>query len=73
MKLITLHTFLCCSYSAAKLCPTLCTFMDCMLACQALLSSIISCSFIKFMSIECMMLSSHLIPCCPLITFFKVD
>ena len=64
MKLITLPMFFSCSYSVAKSSPTLCNFMDCMLACQALLSSIISWSLIKFMSIELIMLSRHLIPCC---------
>ena len=36
-------------------------------ACQALLSSTISQSLLKFMSIESVILSSHLILCCPLL------
>ena len=36
------------------------------LAHQAPLSSTISCSLLKFMSIESVMLSNHLILCCPL-------
>ena len=36
-------------------------------ALQAPLSSIISCSLLKFMSIEPVMLSNHLILCCPLL------
>ena len=35
--------------------------------CQALLSSALSWSLFKFMSIELMMLSNHLILCCPLL------
>ena len=37
------------------------------IACQAPLSSTVSRSFLKFMSIESVMLSSHLIPCRPLL------
>ena len=37
------------------------------IACQASLSFIISWNFLKFMSIESVMLSSHLILCCPLL------
>ena len=37
------------------------------IACQALLSYTISWSLLKFMSIESVMLSNHLILCCPLL------
>ena len=49
----------CCS--VAKLCPTLCDLMDC--AYQASLTFTISWSLLKFISIESVMLSSHLILC----------
>ena len=48
-----------------KSCPTLCDPMD--TACQASLSFSISLSLLKFMSIELMMPSNHLILCCPLL------
>ena len=51
----------CCS--VAKLCPTLCDLMDC--AYQASLTFTISWSLLKFISIESVMLSNHLIPCHP--------
>ena len=51
--------------SVAKSYLTLCDPMD--LACQALLSSIISWSLLRFMSIQLVMLFSHLILCRPLI------
>ena len=49
----------CCSVT--KLCPTLCNTA----ALQAHLSSTISGSLLKFMTIELLMLSKHLILCCP--------
>ena len=54
-----------CCWSADKLCPTLCT--PWIAACQASLSFTISQSLLKFMSIELVMLSIHLILCCPLL------
>ena len=53
----------CCS--VAKLCPTLVTSWTS--AHQAPMSSTISQSLLKFMSIESVMPSSHLILCCPLL------
>ena len=50
----------CCS--VAKLCPTLCDSVDC-----RLLSTTISCSLLRFMSTEPVMLSNHLILCRPLL------
>ena len=47
--------------SVAKLCPTLCNPWTA--ACQAFLSFTISWSLLKFMSIELMMPSNHLILC----------
>ena len=51
----------CCS--VAKSCPTLCDLMDC--AYQASLTFTISWSLLKFISIESVMLSNHLITCHP--------
>ena len=48
-----------------KSCPTLCDPWT--TACQTHLSSTISQSLLKLMSIELVMLSNHLILCCPLI------
>ena len=54
-----------CCCSVAKLCPTLC---NCLTAAhQAPLSPAISQSSLKFMSVESVMLSNHLILCCPLL------
>ena len=53
----------CCS--VAQSCPTLCNPMDC--RCQAALSFTISQSLLKFLSIELVMPSNHLILCCPLL------
>ena len=53
---------LCCC-SVAQSCPTLCDLMDC--AYQASLTFTISWSLLKFISIESVMLSNHLIPCHP--------
>ena len=55
--------YYCCS--VAKSCPTLCDPMDC--TCQAPLSFTISQSLLKFIFIESVMLSNHLIFCCPLL------
>ena len=61
--------WLCCCYccSVAKLCSTLWTPWT--EACQAPLSSTISQSLLRFMSIELVMLSIHPILCCPLLLF----
>ena len=40
---------------------------SCIVACQASLSSTLSWSLLRFMSIESMMLPNHLILCCPLL------
>ena len=53
----------CCSVD--KLCLTDCNPMNC--STWALLSSTISWSLLKFMFIESVMLSNHLILCCPLL------
>ena len=53
-----------CCFSITKLCLTLCNPLDCSMA---LLSSTLFCSLLKFMSIESVMLSDHLILCCPLL------
>ena len=53
---------LCCCFSAVKLCSTLCDPVD--TACQVPLSFW---TLLRFMSIESVMLSSHLILCCPLL------
>ena len=55
--------YYCCS--VAKLCPTLCDPVDCTR--QAPLSFTISQSLLKFIFIESVMLSNHLIFCCPLL------
>ena len=57
--------FYVCCHSVDKSCSILCKSMDC--SKQALLSSTISQSLLKFMSVELVMLSNHLILCCPLI------
>ena len=61
--------FGCCSVS--KSCPTLYNPMDCA-ARQAPLSSTISWSLLKFMSIELVMPSNHLILCHPLLFLTSV-
>ena len=57
------YWFCCCS--VAQLCPILCDLMDC--STPSSLSFTISQSLLKFMSIESVRLSNHLILCCPLI------
>ena len=51
--------------SDTQSCPTLCDHMDCSI--QSSLSSTISWNLLKFMSIELVMPSKHLILCCPLL------
>ena len=51
--------------SVAQLCPTLCNLMDCSTPGFFVLH--ISWSLLKFMSIESVMPSNHLILCCPLL------
>ena len=51
--------------SVTQSCPTLCNPMDC--STPGLLSFTNSWSLLKLMSIELMMLSNHLIFCCPLL------
>ena len=55
-----------CRCSVTRLRPTLCNPMD-YTACQTSLSSSIFRSLLKFMSLELVMLSNHLILCCPLL------
>ena len=52
----------CCYSSVAKLCLTLCDPMDC--STQTPLSFTVSQSFLRFMSIESVILFNLLIPCC---------
>ena len=54
-----------CRYSVAELCPTLCIPVTA--ARQASLSFPFSQSLLKFIPIESVMLSNHLILCCPLL------
>ena len=54
----------CCCFSVTKLCLTLCDPMDCS---APSLSFTMSQSLLRFMSIESMMLSNHLILCHPLL------
>ena len=54
-----------CCCSAAKSYPTLCDPMDCSMSGSS--ASTISWSSLKFTSFESMMLSNHLILCCPLL------
>ena len=62
---------LCCCCSVAKSCVTLCNPVDCstpsLLARPASLSLTISWSLPKFMCVELVLLSNHLILCCPLL------
>ena len=64
--LFTIYIYLCCCCcSVAKLWLTFCDTLDC----STSGSSVIHClpSLLKFMSIESVMLSNHLILCCPLL------
>ena len=56
---------LCMCAKLLQLCPNLVTLWTA--ACQASLSFILSWSLLKLMSIELVMLSNHLILCCPLL------
>ena len=58
-------TVYCCFCSISQSCPTLCNPMY--WACQVPLYSTVFCGLLKFMSIESVMLSHHLILCCPLL------
>ena len=60
----------CCCCLVAKLCLTVWDPVDCRM--QAPLSSAISQSLLKFMSIELVMLSDHLILCHPLLFLLSV-
>ena len=57
--------FPCCFCSVAESCLTLCNSMD--YSCQAPLSSTIFQSLLRFMFIELVMISNHLILCCLLL------
>ena len=57
------HTVEFCCCSVAKSCRTLCVSLDCSSLDKAPLSFTISWSLLKFMSIELMVLSNHLILC----------
>ena len=62
-----MNQFLCC-WSVTKSCPTLgLQSTPWTAACQALLSTTISQSLLKFMSTESVTLSNQLILCCPLL------
>jgi len=58
-----IHTH--CCFSVTESCPTLCKPMDCSITGSPSLT--ISWSLLKFMSIESVMPSKHLILCCPLL------
>ena len=60
----------CCCHSVAQSCLTLCNPMDC--STPAPLSSTISWSLLKFMSSESVVLSNHLILCCPLLLLSSI-
>ena len=55
-----------CCFSVTMSCATLCDAMDCSMR-EALLSFTVSPSLLKFMSIELVMPSNHLILCLPLL------
>ena len=63
-KLPIIMQCVCCCCSVTKLCLTLCDPVD-YIACQASLTFTISRSLLKLMPTELMMLSNHLILCCP--------
>ena len=58
-----IHIYCCCS-SVDRSCLTLCDPMDCSMPVSCVLSTV-SWSLLKFMSSELIMLSNHLILCCP--------
>ena len=62
-----MHLISCCCCLVTKSCPTLCYPMDCSTCTPCPLSSTIFQSLLKFMSIESMMLSNHLILWQPLL------
>ena len=66
--------YYCCPVT--KSCLTFCDLMDysiaCRVACQAPLSSTVSQSLLKFMFVGSVMLSNHLILCCPLPVLLSV-
>ena len=63
-RAVLYYASLCCC-SVAKSCPTLCNPVDC--SKPGFLSFTISRSWLKLMSIEFVILSNHLIFCCPLL------
>ena len=62
----------CCCCSVAKSCLTVCNPMDCSTCTPCPLSSTIFQSLPKFMSIESMMLSNHLILCHPILLLHSI-
>ena len=56
--------------SVTKSCPTLCDPMDCSTPGFPVLHFLLE--FLKFMSIELVMLSNHLILCCPLLLLLSI-
>ena len=62
--------FCCCCPLVAKLCLILCDPIPC--STSGSLSFTISWSLLKFMSIGSMMLSNHLILCCPLLLLLSI-
>ena len=60
----------CCCCSVTISCVTFCVLMDC--STPGPLASTISQSLLKFMSIESVMLSHHLILCCPLLLLASI-
>ena len=60
----------CCCCSVAQSCPTFCDPMDCGM--QAFLSFTISWSLLKFMSIESLMPSNHLVLCHPFFLLLSI-
>ena len=62
-----------CCFSVAKLCPTLCDPMDCSMPGSSVLQSLWG--LLKFTFTESVMLSNHLILCCPFLllpSFFPI-
>ena len=58
-------------FSCVQSCPTLCSHMDCSM--QASLShGVCSWSMLKFMPVESVMPSNHLILCCPLLLLSSI-
>ena len=63
---LAININICCS--VAKSCATRCDPIDC----QAPVSSTVSRSLLKFMSVESVMLSNHLILCCLLLLLLSI-